>query len=95
MSELAENIAALGTPGTRKNKTLPASIAAPAVPARVGASGVVASGSGGAVAAGDFTLAGPKVFTSTDGIIVLSFPQSALFTVGSTTLTIPAIAKTP
>lgn len=95
MDEIAENIAALANNGTRKNKTLLAAIAAPAVPSRVGASGVIASGSGGAISAGDFTLAGPKVFTSTDGIIVLSFPQSALFTVGSTTLTIPAIAKTP
>lgn len=83
-----------GASGTRQNKQLPPAPAAPAIPARTGVAPHVtgaAASSGGT----DMTLKGVKVVTSSDGLITISYPQSVEVVVGSTTLIIPAISKTP
>lgn len=80
--------------GTRRNKELPAAKSAPAIPDRVGAADHLtqSSASSGGV---DMTLRGAKTVTSTDGLITIFYPESAEVVVGATTITIPAIIKTP
>lgn len=81
--------------GTRKGGTLPTLPDLPSIPARLGealpeADAVAASGG-----SADLTLDGAKLVTSTDGLITISYVQSAKVTIGATTITIPAIVKTP
>lgn len=83
-----------GTGGTRENKRLPPAPAAPDIPARSGTAPPVTqpASTGGGV---DMTLKGAKTYVSTDGLVTFSFPQSAEVVVGATTITLPAIIKTP
>lgn len=80
--------------GTRRNKQLPAAVPAPAIPARVGVADHVTLPAA-SPGSGELTLDGAKVVTSSDGLITISYPQSAKVTIGATTITIPAILKTP
>lgn len=92
--DIQSNLAALRPAGTRVDKRLQLTTLAKPIPERIGAQApiVSATGSGGGV---DMTLDGAKTFFSTDGYLMLSFPESATVVIGVTTLTIPAIIKTP
>ena len=92
--DLQTNLAALQPAGTRKDKQLQLTTPAKPIPARVGSQApfVSAPGGGGGT---DMELAGVKTFSSTDGFLLLSFPESATVVIGATTITIPAIIKTP
>jgi len=80
--------------GTRDNKRLPAPKVTPEIPARVGSSGRIVSPSESGSGSSDMTLTGSKIYTSTDGLITLSFPNSVQVVVAGTYLTIPAIIST-
>lgn len=75
-------------------KKLPPAQPLSAIPVRTGASAPIVkpTASGGSV---NMTLRGAKLYTSTDGLFTLSFPESAEVVVGATTITLPAIIKTP
>ena len=93
--DLAKSLHTITQAGTRKNNRLPAADIPAAIPERIGASPPIEGVGSTTVTSSDLTLGGPKVFASADGILVCSFPESALITVGPTTITIPAIVKTP
>lgn len=80
--------------GTYAAKKLPAIKTTPAIPARVGESAPIVS-TGVSGSSGDLVLKGAKTYASTDGLLILSFPESAETLIGSTTVTFPAIIKTP
>lgn len=92
---LLDDLKRLGASGgTRKDNGLPSLPDLPSIPARLGEALPEADAvapSGGA----DMTLDGAKLVTSTDGLITISYVQSAKVTIGATTITIPAIVKTP
>lgn len=81
--------------GTRKDKRLPVAVVAPDIPSRVGAGPHVTIPVAPSSGSSDLVLDGAKTITSTDGLITVSYPQSAKVTIGSTEITIPAIAKVP
>ena len=92
--DLQQRIAALSSSGgTQANKRLSAPGAAPAIPARSGTGEpkTVTTSSGGGT---DMTLSGAKTYQSTDGLITVSFPNSAQVVIDSKTLTLPAIVST-
>lgn len=79
--------------GTRKSKRLPAIASATTIPLRSGSAlPVEQTGSSGG---SDMELDGAKVVTSTDGLITMSYPESAEVVIGETTLVLPAISKSP
>lgn len=76
---------------TRQDKALPAVKEAPPIPPRSGSSGPVGTGSGGT----GFTLNGEKTVASTDGLLTINFPETLRATIGSTTVDVGVIVKTP
>lgn len=80
--------------GTRKGGTLPTLPDLPSIPARLGEA-LPEADAVAPLGGADMTLDGAKLVTSTDGLITISYVQSAKVTIGATTITIPAIVKTP
>lgn len=96
MDDLQSQLASLSNGlGTKSNKRLPASKPTPEIPARAGTADRVVIPSSGSGSAINMTLTGPKTYQSTDGLITLSFPNSAAVVIDATTLTLPAIISTP
>lgn len=81
--------------GSRVDKQLPAAKSSPAIPARIGTSGRIVTPTASSGGATNMTLAGPRTYQSTDGLLTLSFPNSAEVVVESSTLILPALVSTP
>lgn len=79
--------------GTYTPKKLPAEKVVPQIPARAGDSPRITSSGQASGSSGDMVLKGAKTYTSTDGMLILSFPETAELVIGTTTITLPALTK--
>jgi len=79
--------------GSYQPKKLPAAKPVAPVPARAG-TGERSSTSSGTSGGVDMTLMGPRTYTSTDGVLVLSFPDTAEAVIGEVTVLFPILLET-